>query len=278
MGPINEELDLAFNNLSYDALDISEASRDTRKYYENVDATKSNTDGMYENLQPDYENTSVSTQHYENFPNIESHKTKAHADEDYENFPNKESHKMQTHADEDYENYDFGESGIYQNILYDKSANTIIVTDLSSQVHTLRKSVNEVDKIVEESNPIEEVESQPLRIFQSKMNIQLMLPNVNGTKQGVDNNHVTDTNSLDRKPLNDENVQKSEAKIKPSTLKKPANSIFRKWALSRAEHPKIDLSELKEKPNLNVSRSTFTQQEKEIVAQFLEDVKSDLHP
>eukprot|EP00090_Calanus_glacialis_P014228 TRINITY_DN22963_c0_g1_i3.p1 TRINITY_DN22963_c0_g1~~TRINITY_DN22963_c0_g1_i3.p1 ORF type:complete len:393 (+),score=105.50 TRINITY_DN22963_c0_g1_i3:1-1179(+) len=259
MGPINEELDLAFNNLSYDALDISEASRDTRKYYENVDATKSNTDRMYENVQPDYENASVSNQHYENFPNIESH-------------------KMKTHADEDYENYDFGESGIYQNILYDKSANTIIVTDLSSQVHTLRKSVNEVNKIVEESKPIQKDESQPLKIFQSKMNIQLKLPTVNGTKQGEDNNQVTDTDSLDRKPLNDENVQKSEAKIKPSTLKKPANSIFRKWALSRAEHPKIDLSELKEKPNLNVSRSTFTQQEKEIVAQFLEDVKSDLHP
>ena len=31
-------------------LDISDASRDTRKYYENVDAIKSNTGRMYENV------------------------------------------------------------------------------------------------------------------------------------------------------------------------------------------------------------------------------------
>lgn len=257
MGPINEELDLAFNNLSYDAVNISDASRDARKYYENVDPAKSNTDRMYENVQTDYENALVSNQHYENFPN-------------------QESHKMKAPADEDYENYDFGESGVYQNILYDKSANAIIVTDLSSQVHTLRKSVNEVNQIVEESKSNKEDESQPLKRFQSKMNIQLKLPIVNGTKQGDNKIQVTDTNSLDRKPLNDENEQKSEAKLKPSTLKKPTNSIFRKWALSKAEHPKIDLAKLKENSSLDVSRSTFTEREKEIVAQFLKDVKGDL--
>ena len=75
-------------------------------------------------------------------------------------------------------------------------------------------------------------------------------------------------------------LKKSEAKLKPPTPKKPANSIFRKWALSKAEHPKIDLAKLKANPSLHISpdsRSTFTQREKEIVAQFLEDVKSDLH-
>merc|ERR1711892_1336361 len=107
LGPINEELDLAFNNLSYDALDISDASREDKRYYENVDSNKSETQRMYENVQTEYENALVSTQFYENIPTVESHKIKSH-------------------SDEDYENYDFGESGIYQNILYEGRNNDVI--------------------------------------------------------------------------------------------------------------------------------------------------------
>merc|ERR1711892_203165 len=162
LGPINEELDLAFTNLSYDALDISDASREDKRYYENVDANKSETQRMYENVQTEYENALVSTQFYENIPNVESR-------------------KLKSHSDEDYENYDFGESGIYQNILYEGRNNDVIISDLSSQVNTLRKSVSEVNKILEESKPMEKVESQPLKLFQSKLDIQLKLPSENGS-------------------------------------------------------------------------------------------------
>merc|ERR1712106_739092 len=50
MSPINEELDLAFNNLSYDELEISGNTRDANKYYENVDDTKNITERIYQNV------------------------------------------------------------------------------------------------------------------------------------------------------------------------------------------------------------------------------------
>merc|ERR1712106_209403 len=177
LGPINEELDLAFNNLSYDALDISDASREDKRYYENIDANKSETQRMYENVQTEYENASVSTQFYENIPNVESR-------------------KLKSHSDEDYENYDFGESGIYQNILYEGRNNDVIISDLSSQVNTLRKSVSEVNKILEESTPIKKVESQPLKLFQSKLDIQLKLPSENGSMLPPESTNKSNQNCI----------------------------------------------------------------------------------
>ena len=45
----------------------------------------------------------------------------------------------------------------------------------------------------------------------------------------------------------------------------------RRWALARAEHPVIDVEKLEDKPS-----ALFSSTEREIVAKFLENVKSEL--
>ena len=45
----------------------------------------------------------------------------------------------------------------------------------------------------------------------------------------------------------------------------------RRWALARAEHPVIDVEKLEDKPS-----TLFSSTEREIVAKFLENVKSEL--
>jgi len=268
LGPISEELDLAFNNLSYEAFDISEsASRDARKYYENVEDNNASTnERTYENLQTDYENTLVT-------------------DRFYENLPNQERQKIFTHANEDYENYDFGENGIYQNILYEGKQKSIS----ESEVNNLRNSVNEVNKLLKENKPTM-VEKQPLKMFQSKLNIRLRLPCENSVDQlSTNENSLTQElekrgsqiqhNSSTTRQVIGPSEDKIPTKVTPSTLKKPPNSLFRKWAFSKAEHPKIDLTKLNENPTLEIQggrESSFTQKERDIVAKFLENVKSDL--
>ena len=79
----------------------------------------------------------------------------------------------------------------------------------------------------------------------------------------------------------DQDEGKKEPKVNQSTLNKTTNSIFRKWALSKAEHPRIDKTKKKDISSMNAENkhvsTTFTQKEKDIVAKFLDNVKSDLH-
>ena len=190
-------------------------------------------------------------------------------------------------VEDEYENYDFGENGIYQNIIFNNSDSAIKSVDLNSQVHTLRKSVNEVNRIVQENKPHEIDESQPLKLYQSKLNISLKLPTNNIMKKDEQENQKENVKSFvpnkkcvksEKNAFSKENTQKNENQGRPSGLKKPTNSIFRKWALSKAEHPKIDLTKFNETQSFDTTKSktSFTNKEKEIVAKFLEDVKSEL--
>ena len=241
METIEEEIDLAFNNLTYDMLSSSETSKGLN-YYENVDIKHQKTsNGTYENVQPEYENQLISNQHYENVPNAV------------------ETVKL-PHADQEYENYDFGESGIYQNILYKHAKEFSSVPDLVTQVQALKSSVHEVNRIITQSNSLKQVNTVPPKIYQTRLNIQLKLPNEKLEKNEVEKE---DNNCTLTKPL---------------ISSKPKHLLFRKWALGKAEHPKIDLSQWKAKEkNDSTSTGFFSEKEKEAVKQFLEDVKLDLN-
>ena len=91
-----------------------------------------------------------------------------------------------------------------------------------------------------------------------------------GEKLGTPNVYKPNSISTTRQTISP-NEGKNQTKVAPSTLKKTPNSLFRKWAFSKAEHPKIDLTKLNENPT-----PSFTQKERDIVAKFLENVKSDL--
>merc|ERR1711915_378321 len=161
-------------------------------------------------------------------------------------------------GDQDYENYDFGDSGIYQNILYNRDKEFSSVPDLVTQVQALKSSVHEVNRIIKQSNSLKQVNTVPPKIYQTRLNIQLKLPN-----EKLEKNEV------------EKEDNKCTLSTKPLISSKPKHLLFRKWALGKSEHPKIDLSQWKAKEK-NDSTSTitgfFSEKEKEAVKQFLEDV------
>ena len=245
-------------------------SQDVKRFYENIDPTKE--EATYENVE-----TSTNTKEevvYEN----SSH---------YENYPNIELTKPQVNIEEDYENYDFGENGIYQNILFSECDSHLKSMDIQTEVQTLRKSVNEVNEILQQNKSLRKDESLPKKLFQSKLDICLQLPTkitekVEKQKQKEDNvDSLSQSNTYhdSNKKMSSENIE-THRKENPSKLKKKPNySIFRNWALnSKAEQTKVDLSKLTTSPSLEEKpNSTFTLIEKEIVAKFLEDVKSEMN-
>ena len=247
METIEEEMDLAFNNLTYDTFALSENSKELN-YYENVNTKHQNTsDGTYENVQPEYENQLIGNQHYENFPNaVETAKV--------------------PQTDQDYENYDFGESGIYQNILYKREKEFSSVPDLVTQVQAFKSSVHEVNRMITQSNSLTQVNTVPPKIYQTRLNIQLKLPN-----EKLENNSVDKEQSIKDNDC-------TTLSTKPLISSKPKNLLFRKWALGKTEPPKIDLSQWKTKEKTDsTSTGFFSEKEKEAVKQFLEDVKLDLN-
>ena len=98
METISEELDLAFSNLSYDQVQFSLGQgREPQHNYENVEVEREG-------------------QHF--YENVEQHK-----EQFYENIPiqHKENSSQDLEPSEEYEPYDFGENGIYQNIVFSKA-------------------------------------------------------------------------------------------------------------------------------------------------------------
>jgi len=201
---ISEEVDLAFSNLSYDAMNFCDQNNTPHHNYENVDNKP-----VYENV----ENNSCD-QHYENLPQDATDK---HTTE------------------EEYESYDFGENGIYQNIVFSKGTSSVPSNnnaDINNKVDALQRCINEVNDIIK-SNKDEIVKSE--------------------------------TSSS---PAQSENNQK----IKRNTTVTPVN--FRTWALSSPQQPKVDLGKLSSSNRR--SEESFTQEEKNVVSDFLRSIRNEL--
>ena len=230
METIREESDLAFFNLSYDMVKVDRSVLDN--YYENLDQKK-RIQNLYENVK--FPSDSGSTA-----------ETKDGCDQYYENIP-QQTPALISSNDDEYESYDFGEEGIYQNIMFTNGSSSIKGSDLNSKVDALQQCINEVNDIIK------------------------VKPNDNPSKKV----YVTEGLS---KPTSSIKEEKTETKPAANTPpQKPVRSIsnnFKTWALGKAEHPKLDPNKLpRQKP---VNTEAFSLEERNVVSEFLKTFKDEL--
>ena len=221
METISEEVELAFSNLSYDAVTFGRG--EAEHSYENVE-----TRPREDTQQHVYENVQSQDQVYENI----SHENSAR------------KVKAKESILEEYESYDFGENGIYQNIVFSKGNTSVPGSDISLKVDALQKCINEVNDIIKPKSPEAETVNEakkPINILQ--MPIQQM-PDCQ--------KKATNSNAMRTKSI---------------------TSNFRSWALGATEPPKIDLNKLNKTSS---SPGVFTQEEKNVVSDFLKSVRSEL--
>ena len=89
--------------------------------------------------------------------------------------------------------------------------------------------------------------------------------NFSKNKEPTTTEPADDSKNQEKQPKQEKSEQGSkEGSVRPT-------SMFRRWALARAEHPVIDVKNLEDKPS-----ALFSSTEREIVAKFLENVKSEL--
>ena len=149
MESICEEQDLAFNNLSYGLM-----SNLQDRYYENVEDNRT-----YENV-----GQSDKSVFYENskFP-VSSN--------------NCGNNNHTSDPTEEYETYDFGESGVYQNLVFNKGSPARKV-DSSNDISTLKKSVNSLNEQIRTDKQYLATQTIPAKkVFCSKLEVTLKQPN-----------------------------------------------------------------------------------------------------
>ena len=90
--------------------------------------------------------------------------------------------------------------------------------------------------------------------------------NFGKSKEPTTTEPADDSKNQEKQPKQEKSEQgvSKEGSVRPT-------SMFRRWALARAEHPVIDVEKLEDKPT-----ALFSSTEREIVAKFLENVKSEL--
>ena len=219
METISEELDLAFSNLSYDQVQFSLGQgQEPQHNYENVEVEREGQH-LYENVEQNKE------QFYENIP-IQQQK----------------SSSKDLEPSEEYEPYDFGENGIYQNIVFSKANVSHPNSDVNVKVDALQKCINEVNEIIKTKSPDDALHAQQ----------QIQKPPRSGHK--LIENDAAPKSSVQNKNKN-------------------VSSTFRSWALGSTEHPKIDLNKL---TKTRQSDAMFTQEEKNVVSDFLKSIKNEL--
>ena len=228
METIREEAaDLAFINLSYDMMKVDRSV--LNNIYENLDQEK--------RIQNRYENVK--------FP-LESGSTEETKDECYQYYENipQQSTALRISNDDEYESYDFGEEGIYQNIMFTNGSSSIKGSDLNS-IDALQQCINEVNDIIKVKPNDDQSEK-----------VDVTLP----------------------KPTSSIKEEKAETKQAANTPpQKPVRSIpnnFKTWALSKAEHPKLDPNKLPRQKIVNTE--TFSLEERNIVGEFLKTFKEEL--
>ena len=217
METISEEQDLAFSNLSYDQVQFS-LVQEPQHNYENVEVDRIGQH-LYENVEQNKE------QFYENIPSQHQHQ---------------ESSSQDLEPSEEYEPYDFGENGIYQNIVFSKANVPNPNSDVNVKVDALQKCINEVNEIIKTKSPDIPLEAQQ----------QIEKPSRSGHK-----------------------LIENDAAPRVQNKNKNISSTFRSWALGSTEHPKIDLNKLTKTRERD---EMFTQEEKNVVSDFLKSIKNEL--
>merc|ERR1712012_1103281 len=179
---------------------------------------------------------------------------------------------------EHYENYDFGENGVYQNILFTTKPSTRPDTDVYSQLKSLEEAVSRVNDILMKESVVE-CEDKHQASLSDSTELDQCIEEVTATSL-VDKDEDPQKRSLTddskskgkvssirdmfnfgknkepttREPADDSNNQEKQPKQEKS---EPASkegsvrptSMFRRWALARAEHPVIDVEKLEDKPS-----------------------------
>ena len=143
---------------------------------------------------------------------------------------------------EEYEPYDFGENGIYQNIVFSKANVSHPNSDVNVKVDALQKCINEVNEIIKTKSPDDALHAQQ-RIQKPPRSGHKLIENDAAPKSSVQNKN------------------------------KNVSSTFRSWALGSTEHPKIDFNKL---TKTRQSDAMFTQEEKNVVSDFLKSIKNEL--
>ena len=229
METIREESDLAFSNLSYDLVKVDR--RVLNNYYENLDQKR--IQNLYENLK--FPSDSGSTA-----------ESKDECCQYYENIP-QQTTALRRSNDDEYESYDFGEEGIYQNIMFTNGSSSIKGSDLNSKVDALQQCINEVNDIIK----VKPNDDQTAKVYVTK---------------GLS------------KPTSSIKEEKNETKPAANTPpQKPVRSIsnnFKTWALSKAEHPKLDPNKLPRQKLVNTE--AFSMEERNVVSEFLKTFKDEL--
>ena len=215
METISEERDLAFSNLSYDQVQFSRG-QEPQHNYENVEVERVGQH-LYENVEQKEE------QFYENIP--------AHQ-EDSRDEPS-----------EEYESYDFGENGIYQNIVFSKANVSNPNSDVNVKVDALQKCINEVNEIIKTKTSENLLEEAQQKIQKPSRSDHKLIENDAAPRSSVQNKN------------------------------KNISSTFRSWALGSTEHPKIELNKL---TKTRQSEEMFSQEEKNVVSDFLKSIRNEL--
>ena len=302
MDPIAEEQDFAFNNLVYTEL----GSGETGLQYENVgDGSGHKYENVgqegtkYENVDDNsrYENVSDTDpvrpcyQNVHNLNENQNGKTPEENQNVYENVGTEDIKTDNSHC-EHYENYDFGENGVYQNILFTTKSASRPDADVYSQLRTLKEAVSRVNDILMkestdcddnktiQSNPIEQDVSDDVKenILEEDGEPQTRQTSDDSKAKGKVST-IRDMFTFGKNRESGEESTKGkpkQEKSEPSSTipaDRPA-SMFRRWALARTEHPVIDVERLEEERNKPAA--IFSSTEREIVAKFLENVKSEL--
>ena len=189
--------------------------------------------------QHNYENVEVDRVGQHLYENVEQNK-----EQFYENIPaHQESNSLDLESSEEYESYDFGENGIYQNIVFSKAHVSNPNSDVNVKVDALQKCINEVNEIIKtksSENPLEEAQQK-----------------------------IQKPSRSDHKLIENDAAPKSSVQNKNKNI----SSTFRSWALGSTEHPKIDLNKL---TKTRQSDAMFTQEEKNVVSDFLKSIRNEL--
>lgn len=334
MEPIQEEQDLAFNNLVYTEMDFKDQPREKESSpYENVCSGE-----MYENV------TNIITETPVIYQNIETTSCKE-LNVDGNCYENIVTTCPQSKSDDHYEHFDFGETGIYQNIIV-QGQKHMYNNDIYSQVKHLKEAVYEVNNILsEDSNQhhlhdstenktkqryisenitknqnasIPSIESEVTSGFatynvpagdnshlyspdeaslhkNSIITFNSSIPTSHASISTCNSSnstyHITISTSHSSSSTCNSSISTSNLSIptSPSTIpiSHPSiptscstpvsgpNSTFQRWALGKTEQPMINLENMSTLKSENSGQTTFSDTEREIVAKFLESMKTE---
>ena len=293
MAPIAEEQELAFSNLVYTDLEANQEEQSRE-----VDMDK---------VTNQYENVGVDGHKYENVGNEESKYENIPDNAEYENVPETKTTGLRSTSSqnnlqsnlcqegtinqneyenvltdtkecgdkigEHYENYDFGENGIYQNILFKTKPIKQSESDVYSQLKSLKEAVSRVNDILMKETQDED------DISTSDNNVSIKDEKEDTTKDLKKPEDVkskgkvsslrgifsfTKTKETPMEAVKVENEKRNPEKKEEKSSNGVPTSVLKRWSSTPSEATKSPAPAL------------FTSTERQIVASFLQTVKTEL--